>query len=104
MAAYLIVDTKITDAEAYEAYKLRAKPIVESFGGAYLARGGNTTAPENELWNPTRLVIVHFPCSRKDKINRAFFGCWTFIGNLTNGNALRFGKGYQFIECFSQFL
>jgi uncharacterized protein (DUF1330 family) len=61
MAAYLIVDTKITDAEAYEAYKLRAKPIVESFGGAYLARGGNTSAPENELWNPTRLVIVHFP-------------------------------------------
>ena len=33
MAAYLIVDTKITDAKAYEAYKLRAKPIVESFGG-----------------------------------------------------------------------
>ena len=61
MAAYLIVDTKITDAEAYEAYKLRAKPIVESFGGEYLARGGNTTTPENELWSPTRLVIVHFP-------------------------------------------
>ena len=61
MAAYLIVDTKITDAGAYEAYKLRARPIVESFGGEYLARGGNTTAPENELWNPTRLVIVHFP-------------------------------------------
>ena len=61
MAAYLIVDTKITDTEAYEAYKLRAKTIVESFGGEYLARGGNTTAPENELWSPTRLVIVHFP-------------------------------------------
>jgi uncharacterized protein (DUF1330 family) len=61
MAAYLIVDTKITNAETYEAYKMRAKPIVENFGGEYLARGGNTTAPEDELWNPTRLVIVHFP-------------------------------------------
>ena len=54
MAAYLIVDTKIADAEAYEAYKLLAKPIVESFGGEYLARGGNTTAPENELRNPNQ--------------------------------------------------
>jgi uncharacterized protein (DUF1330 family) len=61
MAAYLIVDNKITDDEAYETYKLGAKPIVESSGSGYLARGGNTTAPENELWNPTRLVIIHFP-------------------------------------------
>ena len=61
MAAYLIVDNKITDDEAYETNKLGAKPIVESSGGGYLARGGNTTAPENELWNPTRLVIIHFP-------------------------------------------
>ena len=44
--AYLVVDTKIKNGEAYEEYKLRAKPIVESFGGEYLARGGNTTAPE----------------------------------------------------------
>ena len=30
-----------------------------------LARGGYTSVPENELWTPTRLVIVRFP-SRKD--------------------------------------
>ena len=54
MAAYLIVDTKITDDEAYETFKLGAKPIVESSGGGYLVRSGNTTAPGNELWNPTR--------------------------------------------------
>ena len=45
MAAYLVVDTKIKNDEAYEEYKLRAKLIVESYGGEYLARGGNTTAP-----------------------------------------------------------
>ena len=42
MAAYLLVDTKIKNDEAYEEYKLRAKLIVESYGGEYLARGGNT--------------------------------------------------------------
>ena len=65
MTAYLIVDTKILDFEAYEEYKIRAKSVVESFGGEYLVRGGNTTVPENELWTPTRLVIVRFP-SRKN--------------------------------------
>ena len=30
MTAYLIVDTEINDEEAYEEYKIRAKPIVES--------------------------------------------------------------------------
>ena len=65
MTAYLIVDTNIEDFEAYEDYKLHAKPIVESYGGEYLTRGGNTTVLENELWSPTRIVIVRFP-SRKD--------------------------------------
>ena len=61
MVAYLIVDTKITHEKAYEEYKILAKPIVESYGGTYLARGGNTTVSENELWTPTRLVVVRFP-------------------------------------------
>ena len=61
MAAFLIVDTKIHDEQAYEEYKIRAKPIVESYGGEYLARGGNTTVSEDELWTPTRLVVVRFP-------------------------------------------
>ena len=61
MTAYLIVDTKIKDQKAYEEYKIRAKPIVESHGGKYIVRGGNTTVLENELWTPTRLVVVRFP-------------------------------------------
>ena len=61
MTAYLIVDTKINDEELYEEYKIRAKPIVESYGGEYLVRGGFTTVSENELWTPTRLVVVRFP-------------------------------------------
>ena len=61
MTAYLIVDTKINDEEAYEEYKIRAKPIVEAYGGEYLVRGGFTTVSDNELWTPTRLVVVRFP-------------------------------------------
>ncbi len=65
MPVYMVVDTKIKNPQAYEQYKIKAKPIVESFGGEYLARGGYTSVPENELWTPTRLVIVRFP-SRND--------------------------------------
>ena len=72
MTAYLIVDTKINDEEAYEEYKIRAKPIVESYGGEYLVRGGYTTVSESELWTPTRLVVVRFP-SREEAQN--FLNC-----------------------------
>ncbi len=64
MTAYLIVDTKIKDEESYEEYKTLARPVVESYGGEYLVRGGNTIISENDLWTPNRLVVVRFP-SRK---------------------------------------
>ena len=61
MACYLLVDTKLNDPEGYEAYKAKAKPIVESYGGKYLARGGELEVLEDDLWSPTRLVIIEFP-------------------------------------------
>ena len=60
-AAYIIVDTLITNDEEMEKYKLLAKPLVESFGGEYLARGGQLVVKENQLWSPTRLVLLRFP-------------------------------------------
>lgn len=60
MAAYLIVDTLLDDPALYEEYKLRARPIAESFGGEYLARGGALTVREQDLWSPTRIVLVRF--------------------------------------------
>ena len=59
--AYIIVDTLITNDEEMEHYKLLAKPLVESFGGEYLARGGQLVVKENQLWSPTRLVLLRFP-------------------------------------------
>jgi uncharacterized protein (DUF1330 family) len=61
VAAYLIVDTLLEKPELYEEYKLKARPLAESFGGEYLARGGAMTLKENALWSPTRVVVVRFP-------------------------------------------
>ena len=61
MAAYLIVDTLLSDAALYEQYKLQARPLIEKFGGEYLARGGRMTLRETDLWSPSRLVLVRFP-------------------------------------------
>ncbi len=61
MSAFIIVDTKINNPTAYEEYKKLAKPIVEKYGGKYLARGGAIDVIEDSLWSPTRIVIVEFP-------------------------------------------
>jgi len=61
MSAFLVVDTKVKNQEAYEEYKKLAKPIAEKFGGVYRARGGAMDVREKDLWSPTRFVIVEFP-------------------------------------------
>ena len=61
MAAYVIVDTKIKNAEAYEDYKAKARPLVEKHGGIYRVRGGDMEVLQDELWSPTRMVVLEFP-------------------------------------------
>ncbi|MFP6808809.1 MAG: DUF1330 domain-containing protein [Pseudomonadales bacterium] len=61
MSAYLIVDTKINNVDAYEEYKKLAKPLAEKYGGVYLARGGEINVCESDLWAPSRIVIIEFP-------------------------------------------
>ena len=61
MTAYVIVDTKIKNDEAYEEYKKLARPIAEKYGGIYRARGGEMEVLESDLWSPTRIVVVEFP-------------------------------------------
>jgi uncharacterized protein (DUF1330 family) len=60
MAAYLIVDTLLDDADLYQQYRLKARPLIEKFGGKFLARGGRMTLRETDLWSPTRLVLIRF--------------------------------------------
>lgn len=61
MPAYIVVDTRIEDPVTYEDYKAQARPIAESYGGVYRARGGTMDMVESDLWEPHRLVIVEFP-------------------------------------------
>jgi uncharacterized protein (DUF1330 family) len=60
MAAYLIVDALLDDADLYQQYRLKARPLIEKFGGKFLARGGRMTLRETDLWSPTRLVLIRF--------------------------------------------
>jgi uncharacterized protein (DUF1330 family) len=59
--AYILVDTKISDPVAYENYKAATRPIAEKFGGDYLTRGGAMDIIQDELWAPTRIVLVRCP-------------------------------------------
>ena len=61
MTAYLLVDTKIHNVDEYEKYKFQARPIVEKFGGKYLSRGADLGVVEDDLWSPSRLVLLEFP-------------------------------------------
>lgn len=65
MSAYLVVDSQLTDPAVYEQYKVKAKPLAEKYGGEYLARGGEMTLKETDLWSPTRLVIIRFPSAEQ---------------------------------------
>ena len=60
MPAYVIVDTLIHDPEQYEEYKQLARPIAERYGGEYLVRGAEIDLVDQELWTPTRIVLLRF--------------------------------------------
>lgn len=59
MAAYVIANIHVTDAERYEAYKVQAAASIAEHGGRYLARGGKHEVLEGH-WSPHRLVILEF--------------------------------------------
>lgn len=60
MAAYAIMDVEIFDIEPYMQFMQRVKPIIEKWGGHYLARGGEFRVYEGD-YEPRRLVLLEFP-------------------------------------------
>jgi len=60
LSAYLIYDVEIHDPGPYGKFMEQVKPLVESFGGKYLARGGPHEVLEGK-WEPTRIVLFEFP-------------------------------------------
>ena len=64
MAAYLIVDIKVTDPVRYEEYRKLVSPTLTAYDGKYLARGGAVKVLEGDL-SPNRTVVVEFPTSAR---------------------------------------
>lgn len=60
MAAYIIVDVKINDAEAYEKYKKLTPASIAAYNGKFIVRGGATETLEGD-WKPGRFVMLEFP-------------------------------------------
>lgn len=65
MAAYVVLQIEVTDPEKHARYREIATPIVEKYGGTYLARGGKMEVIEGE--SLPRIVIVEFPSMEQFK-------------------------------------
>ena len=60
MAAYVIYQGEVLDAERYDEYKTKAAASIIAAGGRYLVRGGDVEVLEGEA--PTgRTVVLEFP-------------------------------------------
>ena len=72
MACFFIADTYIDKNKgrgSYDDYIEQVKPIVESYGGEYLARSENVTAL-SPLRKPDRVIIVRF--QSREKLDACF--------------------------------
>lgn len=61
MTAYYIAEHIITDQAKFEEYRVKVLPMIESYGGRYLTKGGSHKFPEAPHWKPERVVIIEFP-------------------------------------------
>ena len=59
-AAYLIVESNISDPEKFKAYMAVAPSVIRGFAGEYLARGGRMAVLEGD-WTPPRLTVLRYP-------------------------------------------
>ncbi len=59
-AAYLIVESQVTDPELFKRYMAAAPAVVQAFGGEYLVRGGRSEVLEGD-WTPPRMTVIHYP-------------------------------------------
>ncbi|MEO3473542.1 DUF1330 domain-containing protein [Roseomonas sp. CAU 1739] len=60
MAAYLLANLTIRDAQQFEAYRQAVPAVIARFGGRYLVRGGALEVKEGEP-GLDRVVILEFP-------------------------------------------
>lgn len=66
MSAYIVVRMKVTDPEQYKRYTARTPECVASFGGRFIARGGEAVTLEGPEFSD-RMVIIEFPSLERAK-------------------------------------
>jgi uncharacterized protein (DUF1330 family) len=59
VAAYVIADVEVEDADRFAEYREAAPEVLRLHGVEYLARGGEIEVLEGD-WRPSRLVILAF--------------------------------------------
>jgi uncharacterized protein (DUF1330 family) len=60
MAAYVIAQVDIHDAETFKEYAAGVPATIQQYGGKYCVRGGAVT-PKEGGWNPKRVIVLEFP-------------------------------------------
>jgi uncharacterized protein (DUF1330 family) len=59
MAAYVIANIEVTDAERYPEYARQTPAVVEQYGGRFLVKGGRYDEIEGS-WPNRRIVVIEF--------------------------------------------
>jgi uncharacterized protein (DUF1330 family) len=59
LAAYIVVEVEVTDAERYAEYRTMVPASLAIYGGRFLVRGGAVETLEGD-WQPSRFVILEF--------------------------------------------
>ena len=65
-AAYLIVESNVTDPEGFKRYMAAAPEAVKAFAGEYLVRGGRIEVLEGD-WQPPRMTVLRYPSFEQAK-------------------------------------
>jgi uncharacterized protein (DUF1330 family) len=60
MAAYVIADITVQNAEVYAEYRKQVPATVEKYRGRFIVRGGAHEVLEGN-WRPGRVVVIEFP-------------------------------------------
>lgn len=60
MAAYIIAQINVTNADKYQEYAKLAGPATQKYGGRFLVRGGAKTVLEGSV-PYARIVVTEFP-------------------------------------------
>jgi uncharacterized protein (DUF1330 family) len=60
VAAYIIAEVNVQDAQAFDEYRETVPATLTPFGGRFVIRGGKSETLEGD-WTPQRIVVLEFP-------------------------------------------